>query len=208
MRKIVVVITLIFVIKLVASCCRCNNEPEIIQLNTLSTELLSNTNSRGEFVNYPTDTLLSTKTGIMLLLSDSLYSEFNDCFCSNFSGFSFTNTSATTCDCYPVYTHEEQLLSIRIISLFDISPELPAYSDVTDHFVIQLPQSLLYTSVNDALRELNTINTSAYPQKRIHLYLKDRIHYSKAQFVLEIELNNGKKLTTTTKQITILQPRD
>ncbi len=199
MKKIIFVLVLIFILRVFGSCCRCSEETIPMQLNEISIKNLGTVGDYNGVVYNKTDSMLRSKVAFEVIVADSTIELRNDYYVCNKTNWGFSTASATKCDCYLNFKPEQQIVDIKIFSLFKMSEHIQANSDVTKYFVADPEGSELYTPINKLL--LNNVVISGSPAIDMRFFCKINIENDKAQFVINIELSDGKILSAFTNEL-------
>jgi hypothetical protein len=172
------------------ACCLCGNEPVgEFSINKLKIKEIETGNISIEGIGLELHFLDSTiLTNPIAKRWSSLYTSAN---------------AMSPCDCPDRKTLIVAIKKIKIISLKQINSEYAAMSDVTNLFVTDIYPSknssnLLKMSIQSAIRELNNRDffySDGSPT--LNLFFKNTEYQKPAQFRIELELNNGQTLTTT-----------
>lgn len=172
------------------ACCLCGNEPiGEFSINKLKIKEIETGNISIQGIGLELHLLDSTViTNPIAKRWSSLYSSAN---------------AMSPCDCPDRKTLLVAIKKIKIISLKKINAEYAAMSDVTNLFVSDINPSknssiLLKMSIQSAIKELNSRDFFYLDGSPIlNLYFKNTEYQKPAQFRIELELNNGQTLTTT-----------
>lgn len=204
MKKVIFVLLLIFIIRVMVSCCRCSDETEPMELNQITVVNLNTVNSMGETANYVTDTMPSSKLAFQINVTDSTLHPDIFYYGCNKVDFGFNTASATSCDCYQLFEPEQQIVDVRIFSLHNLTEQIKANTDVTEYFVALLPLSDLYTPIADIYPSINRNVVGSNLSISMNLFCKLNIQNSKAQFVINVELSDGRMLSAFTNEIKLI----
>jgi len=182
-RYVVYIVLLIFALR---SCTGCCGDPIEVPFDFTSIETLVPENAFAEEIHLKI-TLSDTTDhflGSALIVQD----------------FGFTNAYGLSCDNF-FYVPNQKVKSIMIETLYDISPLLPAGTDVSDNFYAR---DFLYYSLGDLIGKLSQIETYYFPESVISVFLKEKVENSLARFKIEIEFTDGRLMTDTTAIIHII----
>lgn len=94
-------------------------------------------------------------------------------------------------------------MKISIFTLEEMSPQISANTEVTDHFLTR--KEALYQSLDVLTEELNSTFQSFQPLYTIRIYCKDNIENDKAQFAIYFYLSDGRIITVISNLIHIKQ---
>lgn len=207
MKKVTFMLFLIFIIRVFNGCCRCGNETTTIHFNAMSIVQNDDINSHGELVNYVADTMLNSRFSFTVALYDTNIAPNQYYFSNVLSQFSFTTANATTCDCYNLFRFDEEIVKVSIYNLYELSPAIPANTDVSAYFAINSKESLLYKTIDKAISEINTRRTNVYPSLEIQFFCTETIQNDSAQFIVNVELSNNITLSAFTPIVYLVAPK-
>jgi len=196
-NKTLLIILLFFSLRLIQSCLTCPDDTIAFDFSTVSVNNLDNS---GTYATWPSsDTMFSAAVAFEVIIEGDLnwlaFYNFSNNFCS------FASASAMA-DCDPLFEPNIPVAKISIITLFDVSPEFLADSDVTELFYGQ-NNDFLYTSLEEIIP---TINRSPYygsPSTAFQVFCNKNVLNTMAQFIVRIELSNGTILNGTTTVVQI-----
>lgn len=196
-RKIAFVLAVIFLIKLVTACCRCNEPDKMYYL--FDDILVHNLDNSGEFAFISTsDHILKDAFGLQIELS---IKKESDHFKPRSIDFSVAN--ATSCDCvYEQYFPKDTVSSLSIFTTNDIDEMHIAGSDISSCFKVFTPNGFI--SIEQYLKLPEMIYENWLPEKeQITLYLlqSPTNFEEKHSFKVEIGFSNGEFVSLMSKPV-------
>lgn len=201
MKKIMFVLFLIFIVRLFVSCCRCSDETTPMQLNEITIKNLCTAGDYGDVIYNETDAMSSSKVAFKVIVADSTIDTYIEYYACNNANWGFSAASATSCDCYQLFKPEQQIVDIRIFSLLKMSEQIAANTDVTKYFVAIPSASQLYTPIDKLYPLINRDVIIGGPTIDMSFFCKLNIENTKAQFVVNIELSDGRMLSAFTNEL-------
>lgn len=199
--KILLILVSIFIFRLALSCCRCPEEIIFFDYNEVSIHNLNNSEIHTKFTDY--NTMFSAAVAFEIRLSDSTYLQ-DLISVNNFANLGFSSARAMQpCDCLPIFKPSQEIMKISIFTLEEMSPQISANTEVTDHFLTR--KEALYQSLDVLTEELNSTFQSFQPLYTIRIYCKDNIENDKAQFAIYFYLSDGRIITVISNLIHIKQ---
>lgn len=202
--KVIALFTLSFGMRLFFSCTppdSISTDPIEFNYNTL--RLVGIDNSGQYLRSYsPIDTMYAEAVALNLTLSDSIH-HYAQNFNKILASISFTPAMATSIDFsfIPVSKIEE----IKVITLFDLDGEIKAGDDISQHIVYAMNSNFeMYKNSHQAIAKLNV--TQSEPSSSIGIILKKRVNNTKAQFKVNVLLNNNHELSCVSDTLTIINP--
>ncbi len=175
-----------------------------ISYNGISVDGLDNSRDYMSHFWNTKDTLYSEAVALNLCLSDtSYYSEHDTVYDFSLNSLSFTGAMATSIDYR--YVSKNKVLDIKIHTLFDIDNKIKAGDNIEDIvlYAVDSYHDDLYKSENQAISSLNGIKDS--PRAVVYLVLKTPVKNTKAQFKVDVLLDDDKHLSCVTDTFTIIQ---
>ncbi|RLD55973.1 MAG: hypothetical protein DRJ01_15910 [Bacteroidetes bacterium] len=207
MKKLINAISfliLINIIKLFSGCgpCDCNIAPGTFDFTQIKTE---NINNAGRWHSITeSDTLKAAAVAFKISVSgnDTLLSAYH------ISSFGFSQACAFECYCPIPFKPNQLIEDISIKTIYDLSDDMPAGSDITNFFVgytdnYSNTSDKLYLSIDEILNKINPDMLYDTQTVSFQVYLKKEITVQKAQFLFSITLSDGRVLSDTTSLITI-----
>jgi hypothetical protein len=193
--KVLIIFALVIGFKLFFSCTPESQDPMDLNYNKISVVGIDNS---GQYLEYysSTDTLYSDAVALKLTLTDTA-NRFASLFLPNLKQvFSFQTLQADDVD--PVFIPVNKVVDINIKTLMDINDSIKAGADITEYFLYSIGGDFqLYQNLSQGLSSLNGIQ-SFHESSSIILILKTSIENTNAQFEVEVALDNGDKLKSTT----------
>lgn len=122
---------------------------------------------------------------------------------SRYGSFGISRAYGLSCIAY--FLVPNQLVTgVQLITVHALSPEVPASTDVTDRLYSRTG-GFLYVPISEFVNHhLNRSWDPENPQKRFRVYFKGRVQHPIAQFVLHVNLSDGRVLSDTTSIIRII----
>jgi hypothetical protein len=168
-------------------------DPFDINYTTVYLEMIDNSGHSHER-NY-SDTLYSDAVSIELTLSDSIMYYASSIINSD-RLFTFESALALS----PNYSYQPEHLvqDIQVFTVFDIDTIYKVGDNISDSVLYSIDNLFgLYVTKEKAIKYTNGLQSE--PACTLSLFLKSSIENSKAQFRVEISLDDGSKLIGTTK---------
>lgn len=197
LKKVAFVLAVIFLIRLITSCCRCNEPDKMYYLfDDISVHNLDNS---GEFADVSmSEHILKNAFGLQVELA---IKKGTNPFVPRSIDFSVAN--ATSCDCvYERYLPKDTISSLLIFTVNDFDEKHIAGSDVSSCFKVVTPNGFI--SINEYLKFPEMIYENWIPEKeRIALYLLQppTILDEKHSFKVEIGFSNGEFVSLISKPV-------
>ncbi len=182
-RYVFYIVLLIFALR---SCTGCCEDPPEVPFDFTSIETLVPENAFAEEIH------------LKITLSDT-----TDHFLGSalfVPDFGFTNAYGLSCNDL-FFVPNQKVKGIMIETLYDISPLLPAGTDVSDNFYAR---DFLYYSLDELISKLSQIEVYFSPESVFSVFLKEKVENSMARFRIEIEFTDGRSMTDTTAIIHII----
>jgi hypothetical protein len=203
--KVILLLVTITMLRLFWSCCSCDDDYFSFEYERV---LISNIDNSGQW-SKPSDVNIMPAAGvafeIQIVGSDPVLTSQ----CRQMP-LGFSTLNAQDCNCEDIYIPNHNIRSLRIRTLEELNDEYCCNADVTDLFLANSCLSCedigsFYITFDELVRR---INPEAFYQKPINqflVYLTVPVENTLAQFELEIELSNGKKIIGQTALIEITQ---
>ena len=197
--KVAIVFTLGFGVRLFFSC----TPPEPIEINYNMLSLAGIDNSGQYMRSYPAvDTMYAEAVALELTVSDSIRH-----YAQNFNKFiesvSFTSAMATSID-YS-FIPISKVEAIKVTTLFDIDSEIKAGDDISQYIVYATNSNFeMYKNSHQAIAVLNRVQSS--PSSSIGIILKKTVKNTKAQFKVNVLLDDNQELSCISDTLTIITP--
>lgn len=206
MKKFLFCLVSLFLIRLMISCCPCEIEPILLNLNTLT---ISNLDNSSDVHDPPrlsqSDSMYSNAVAFEVVLSDSTYENEYDEFALAIRNLGFKSALAFWCDCNQPYAPNQKVKKISIVSLFELLPGQGKGCDVSDWFVALPSANRLYSGIDQLYELINTELVQNFAGIRFQLFCKEDLKTPQAQFAITAELTDGTLLTAHTQLIRIIQ---
>lgn len=159
--KIGIILSIIFIARLVASCCSCGELTEFFYLyKEVSIQNLDNSGEKaviGSSEAIPKEAFGLSATISLQRVTDHLTPR----------EISFAKANATSCICLEeTFVPSKKIVSIKIFSVNPFQSDIPANSDVSSRFVVDTSDE--FTSIENYLKQLNN---------RYDYYLPDKVNF-------------------------------
>jgi hypothetical protein len=202
MKRISVIIIILNLVRLFQGCNDFTQQIILFDLNKIN---ISNIDNSGLYaVQTESDTMFCEAVAFRIELSDTM----NYIHLSALKPAGIGISSCQANEPEPSFKPGQQIESISIVSLFDISDAIPAYTDVTAYFCYtpenySVPGDLYLSWIQ--LKEV--LNNWSYNNKQVSfdLYFKENIQAGSAQFTISLGLSDGMTLRGTTVLIHLLK---
>ena len=182
-RNIILVLIIIVAIR---SCTGCCGDPMEIPFDFLKIETIA------------AETMYSEEVFFKVDISDTAHLYYGS-NCKNY-GFGYTSAYALSCE-DAIYISNQQVTEIQIETLFPISSEITAGSNVSHLFY---SRDFLYYPLQELVSKGLNKRVYTNPKSSFTIFLKEKVENSVAQFVIMLEFSDGSSLTDTTSVITII----
>ena len=198
--KVIVIFILSFGMRLFFSC----TPPDPIEMNYNTVSLLGIDNSGQYIRSYSQiDTMYAEAVALELTVSDSIQ-HYAQNFNKIIESFSFTSAMAFSID-YS-FIPVSKIEKIEVITLFDIDSEIKAGDDISEHIVFAKDSSFeMYKNNHQAIAELNGVQSE--PSSSIGIILRKTVRNAKAQFKVNILLDDNQELSCVSEMLTIITPK-
>lgn len=200
--RIIIIVASAFFIRVLISCCDCANMLTYFDYSKLQIESMDNSGAR---LIQGNDTLKSEAVAFKVEISgnDSLI------YSTNNVGFGFEQTTAFTCDCSIPFKSNQTVDSIKIQTIYTISDQILAGTDVTHLFLGNLAVNSseskgLYTTLDKIIEDVNSTVLFDSQTYVFYLFLKQKIETDKAGFIIKIYFSDKTVLTQFTPIVTII----
>ncbi|MBK6963358.1 MAG: DUF5034 domain-containing protein [Bacteroidales bacterium] len=202
-KRALLILAIANLIRIIPGCCECDDSTMPFNFNKM--DIINLDNSGDWAVTTNIDTMMAEAVAFEVELFDSLGYYYAEDFKSNLKGFS--SARAMSCDCSFPLKANHYLTSIRITSLYALSPEIDAGSDVSDFFVASPTNNSssgsLYSSLETICNESNGKTYYDSGMESFGLYLTIPVDNNQARFVISIGFSDNSVLSDTTRLITI-----
>ena len=203
-RRIALLISLVFLLKVVSSCI----DPVWDFDFSFNNIAVKNLDNSGIFVTgLERDTMYTTAGAFMVTLSDETFLASRVLRHGNADFTSFTPASAMSPEFR--YHPRHRITGISIVTLEELSAGVPAGTDVTGMFVAHVPHFIgldfLYLKAEELPAVLDLDFYPGEPSLTFQLFCKQDITNNTAQFVITVTLSDETVLTATTNLITLLR---
>lgn len=199
LKRVAIVLSIIFLSRLIVSCCKC---PDTKEMKYHYGEItVSNLDNSGEhaFIT-DADDVLKDAFGLQIKLgieSGERYYAPRD--------LGFSNANAMSCDCiYDEYLPTESIVSISIITIHDFDSENTAGADVTSRFMVEKQNE--YISIPNYVSNTVDFYFDVLPESSIiRLFLiKPPLSGGEFSFDVIIELSNGDVISTQSRPVNLI----
>jgi hypothetical protein len=202
-KKAFLIIAVSVILRMIPGCCDCDESTIPFNFNKIETINLDNS---GEWaVTTQSDTMKPEAVAFELALFDSTGYYYAHEPSLNLPGFG--QAKAMSCDCSFPFKANQYLSNIRIISLYALSPEIAAGSDVSDFFVASPTNNSssgsLYSSLETICQESKGKTYYDSGIESFGLYLTIPAENNQARFVINIWFSDNSMLSDTTRLISI-----
>lgn len=202
-RKVYVVLAVIFLSRLIISCCHCGDcENEILEFNYGTVEISNLDNSAKYTTSLEGKTMKRAAVAFRVKVASE---EIPYSFLFNSIAGGFSSASACQCDCYPFYKSNQDVESIHIRTIYDISETVIGNSVVDDLFRAKERWGGAevddFKTIEEFVVELPKRNKQNEETLNFQLFCTEEIDNDFAQFEIEIVFTDGLILTATTDLI-------
>jgi len=202
-KKVMLIMALAGIIRLIPGCCDCDESTVPFSFN--KTDIVNLDNSGEWAVTTTTDTMKPGAVAFEVALFDSLGYFYAPEPSLNSIGFG--QAKAMSCDCSIPFSANQYLTSIRITSLYALTPEIIAGSDVSGHFVARPTNNSstgsLYSSLESICKQTEGKTYYDSGVESFGLFLRIPVENIRARFIIDIYLSDETILRDTTHMITI-----
>ena len=196
-NKLIFLLGLFFVIRFVQACITC---PE----NTIPFDFtrvnIRNLDHSGSYLSWnETDTMYSAAVAFMVEADgrESLYS-------ATYPKYQFSMFKAAIADdCDPLFEARNDIKKVSIISLYSMNDEITSGTDVSELFYGSI-DGFLYSGINETLSSVYRRILSGEPVFAFNIFCGTNIENEYAQFLINIELENGDIVSGHSALITLL----
>jgi hypothetical protein len=194
------ILTLVFLVRLVFSCCNCTEQEATYQFDHL---LISNINNAEWTANQTDfDVMYDEAVAFRMTLIDSSSTEYH--LAQNRRPALTGAMAMQPCECPWHFFIRHEISEFSVISLRDFSTDKPAGTDISSSFVFQTGWNHLYVNIDSLIPRLNLDYISyEQPKKVIDLFCKDRVENDSLQLVFQIHFVNGDVIADTSNVIAI-----
>lgn len=203
-KKTGIIISIVFFVRILSSCFPCDCSDEVFFFDFEKVEIINLDNSQFWVNELEADTMKKAAVAFEIRIKPD--EEQYEQYVCNFS-YSFSSAYAFSCDCSPKFKANQQISKIKIITLFDISDQAKANSDVTDLFVAYKENyygsNQLYIPIPNLYERINSDIYYDTQVQGFQLFMTQEIQNDSAQFIIEIELSDNRVLSDTTNILTI-----
>ncbi|MBK6345288.1 MAG: hypothetical protein IPF68_05020 [Bacteroidales bacterium] len=202
-KKAILILAIFFILRIIPGCCDCDEST--IPFNFNSIDIINLDNSGEWAVTTNSDTMKPGAVAFEVALFDSL--GYFYAAGPSLNSIGFGQAKAMRCDCSMPFSANQSLKSIRITSLYALTPEIDAGSEVSGYFVGRPTNNsstgALYTSLESICGQ--TIGKTYYDSgvESFGLFLTVPVENDCARFAVSIKLSDNTILTDTTRLIFI-----
>ncbi|MBW6489662.1 MAG: hypothetical protein K0B15_00575 [Lentimicrobium sp.] len=205
-KKVVLIFLLANIIRIIPGCCKCSEEVYNFNFNRTDIRNIDNTGNYAKPLEI--DTMLPGAVAFEVSIFDSLGYFYYAYAGPEYTGFK--TAAAMSCDCAMQLQTTNYLNHIKITTLYDLSSEIKAGDDVSEHFVASLSgnsshNSGVYQSLTSVCTQ--TIDKIYYDSgvESFRIFLKPEVENTKARFAINLTLSDNTIFSDTTNLIQILQ---
>lgn len=202
--KVVFVLLIAVIIRIIPGCCDCNEPLQYFNFNTTRLTFIDNAGTYPRPM--PGDTMNAAAVAIKLEMADSAgYFQYSRVLKTGFPGFS---TASAWCYCPIPMKANAWLKQIKITTLYPISDEIAAGTDVSSLFVGSLEYGYysggsLYLTLESLCLQTNDKTYQDAGIESFLLFLKPEVAYDSARFAISLSLSDNRILNDTTSLIHI-----
>ncbi len=202
--KILIIVAFTTILRTVTSCCNCENV--FFSFNYESIQI-GNIDNSGQW-SRPTELNEMPKNGVAFEVEIIGNSTANS-LVNKLDLWAFQTASAQSCDCDDRYVGNQLIKSVKIVTLFDLNKDYSTNEEVTPLFLANNcldcdDIGTFYITIPDLIKRLNPESIYNQPVNKFLIYLKVPVENTKAQFQVEVELTDGRKLKAQTALINIV----
>lgn len=202
--RITVLISLAFVLKTVSSCVQPVFDFDF-DFNKITITNLDNTEVY--VIRNDGENMYSAAVAFEVTLSDDELTASGSLINAGTAFPGFTPASAMSPEFR--YHPRQQITSVSIVTLEEMSTVIPAGSDVTEFFVAYLPRhsesDFLYIRTDELVSMINRGYFPGEPKVSFQLFCKNDIPGSRARFVISVTLSDDSILTATTGMLNLVR---
>jgi len=202
-KKVMLIMALAVIIRLIPGCCDCDEST--IPFNFNKTDIVNLDNSGEWAVTTNSDTMKPGAVAFEVALFDSLGYFYAPEPSLNSIGFG--QAKAMSCDCSIPFSANQNLTSIRITTLYALTPEIAAGSDVSGLFVARLTNNSstgsLYSSLESICRQTEGKTYYDSGVESFGLFLTIPVGNDRVRFAISFQLSDNTILNDTTGLIYI-----
>jgi hypothetical protein len=203
LKKATLILLIANIIRIIPGCCECDDSTMPFNFNKI--DIINLDNSGDWAITTSSNTMLPEAVAFEVALFDSLgyYYAYEPSL--NLGGIGYAR--AMRCDCAFPLKANQHLTSIKITSLYSLTPEIDAGSDVSGLFVAQPTNNSspgsLYSSLESTCNQSNGKTYYDGGIESFGLYLTIPVENDRARFVFSIIFSDDTMLSDTTRLITI-----
>ena len=197
---------MIFCLKLISSCVN----PDYSIYFDFDEVRIVNLDNSADYVMHATDDLMySSAVAFEVTIAGKDLLAGNSSEINRGKLFAFTAASADSPELQ--YISSQEITGISVVTLREMSPSIPAGSDVTGLFVCHVPfhyeSEFLYIRTDELSAYINPEIYSGEPSITFQLFCSENIQNNSAQFTINVHLSDDRMLYATTSLID-LSPSD
>lgn len=203
-KKVIYIFLFAGLLRIIPGCCKCDDSTMPFSFNKI--DILNLDNSGDWAMTTGSDTMAAEAVAFEVALFDSLGFSYAQEPSINLAGFGYA--SAFSCGCNIPYKANQYLTTISITTLYALTPEIAAGSDVSGLFVSRLTNnsssgSSLYSSLESVCSQTNGKTYYDSGNESFGLYLKTGVENTQARFVITTVYSDNRILSDTTNLIHI-----
>jgi hypothetical protein len=202
--KILIIVVFTTILRIVTSCCNCENVFFSFNYETLQ---IGNIDNSGQW-SRPTESNDMSKNGVAFEVS-IIGKSIAQSLVKPVDFWSFNTAVAQSCDCDDRYVGNQLIKSVKIITIHNLNADYTANEEVTPLFLANNcldcdDIGTFYITIPELIKRLNPESIYNQPVNKFLIYLKVPVENTKAQFQVEVELTDGRRLTAQTALINIV----
>jgi hypothetical protein len=203
LKKVLLILAVTNIIRIIPGCCECDDSTMPFNFNKIAIINLDNSGDRA--ITTTSNTMMREAVAFEVALFDSLGYYYAYESSLNLGGIGYAQ--AMSCDCSFPLKANQYLTSIKITTLYSLSSEIHAGSDVSGLFVAQPTNNSssgsLYSSLNTICNQTNGKAYYDSGMESFGLFLTIPVENSRARFVISTIFSDDTILCDTTQLITI-----
>jgi hypothetical protein len=197
-NKIILIFLLGFTLRIIYSCCECENNIQRYSINNI---IIQNIDNSGIYTKPAGDTLYRNAVAFEITLNNNEFSY------STYESYGTTGFSTIfACDCNTYFQVLNKIDSITIITENNINFEYPAQTDITDLFVAFSPLqqnefTSIYRPINEVIEQLNESTQFNDNFLKFQCFLTIPVDYNEISFQFNIYLSDKTLVSKNTSII-------
>lgn len=204
--KIVFLVMLAASVRIVSSCCDCDNLPAFFNFNKAD---LRNIDNSGDYpFTITSDSMYAEAVAFEVSIFDSTGYYYLAENRNPLNNLGFSTASAFSCDCAMPFTPNQFIERIEITTLYPLNTSTPAGSNVSELFVGLSTSNSARGYVYETLSQLcqQTQGKIYYDGgiESFRLFLKPAVENPVARFQIQLHFSDGSQMALTTGLIHII----